>query len=850
MTLRRGLILGYLALLVVSNVYRASHDVSAPATLARAAGMQVVSIRPAGDQSIDVAFREYGAADRPTVIALHGSPATSGFGNIAPGLAQNYRVIVPHLPGFGASDWRLHDYSIAAHAQHIDALMTALNIESAHLVGYSMGGGVALELYDRDPQRVRSLSMVSAIGVQELEMFGSYQLNHVVHGLQVGAFLALEWGLPHFGALDRFMLNSRYARNFYDTDQRPLRGILQRFEPPLLIVHGVDDGLVPVAAAREHYRIVPHSELDELDGGHGLVFRQPERVLLPLRTFLAAVENGTAPGRADASVERAALAGEPMADHLQLKLTGLALGLALITLALSTLISEDAACIGAGFLVAGGQIAFWPATVACLVGIYVGDALLFFLGRHLGAPALHRAPMRWMVNSAGIDTAKAWFQRRGALAILISRFVPGTRFPTYVAAGALGLSFLHFSGWFLLAAVLWTPILVALSAAAGSAIWASFDAFSQYALPVLFSAVLGLVIAVRLVLPLTNHRGRRLLLGRWRRLTRWEFWPRWAFYPPLIAYVLWLGWRFRSLTVFTAANPAMPDGGFIGESKNAILNALAAHQPQNVARHALLPDNVTAEVRHAAVIEFMDVNKLDWPIVLKPDVGERGADVAICRTPDAVRDYLQAHTSDTLVQAFAPGHEFGVFYIREPDQKHGFIFAITDKRPPVVTGDGSKTLERLILDDDRAVCMAPTFLDRHAAHLFDVPKAGDTIELIDIGTHSRGCAFFDGEWVRTAQLEKAIDELSSGYAGFHFGRYDIRTPDVDAFQRGEAFQVVELNGVTSEATNIYDPSNSLLDAYRTLARQWRLAFEVGAANRMAGAAVTPAWALLRRALRA
>ena len=55
-----------------------------------------------------------------------------------------------------------------------------------------------------------------------------------------------------------------------------------------------------------------------------------------------------------------------------------------------------------------------------------------------------------------------------------------------------------------------------------------------------------------------------------------------------------------------------------------------------------------------------------------------------------------------------------------------------------------------------------------------------------------------------------------------------------------------MNGVTSEATNIYDPANSLWKAYGVLARQWRLAFEIGAANRARGTPVTPTFSLLRR----
>ncbi|MGH7455249.1 MAG: carboxylate--amine ligase, partial [bacterium] len=53
-------------------------------------------------------------------------------------------------------------------------------------------------------------------------------------------------------------------------------------------------------------------------------------------------------------------------------------------------------------------------------------------------------------------------------------------------------------------------------------------------------------------------------------------------------------------------------------------------------------------------------------------------------------------------------------------------------------------------------------------------------------------------------------------------------------KNGNGFKVVELNGVTSEATHIYDPANSLLTGYRVLMKQWRMAFEIGNQNRKAG----------------
>lgn len=81
---------------------------------------------------------------------------------------------------------------------------------------------------------------------------------------------------------------------------------------------------------------------------------------------------------------------------------------------------------------------------------------------------------------------------------------------------------------------------------------------------------------------------------------------------------------------------------------------------------------------------------------------------------------------------------------------------------------------------------------------------------------------------------QAFDRISRTYDGFFFGRYDVRTPSVEDFRAGRNFRIVELNGVSSEATNIYDPDNSLLKAYRILMAQWRLAFRIGAQNRARG----------------
>lgn len=307
----------------------------------------------------------------------------------------------------------------------------------------------------------------------------------------------------------------------------------------------------------------------------------------------------------------------------------------------------------------------------------------------------------------------------------------------------------------------------------------------------------------------------------------------WRFYPPVIFYVLYLAFKHRSLTLFTVTNAGMPASGFIGESKSDILRNLASADGY-IARHELL-DAPAFEQRLEQAQRFMQKLQLAFPLVLKPDAGQRGEGVAIIRSQEQLENYLRRAKHPVIAQEYAPGHEFGVFYYRYPQQARGDIYAITDKRFPTVVGDGKSPLEELILKDERAVCMAAFYLDKHKDRLFEVPAAGERVQLVELGTHCRGAMFLDGKEMKTNALREKIDAISKKFDGFYFGRYDIRTPSLADFMRGENFKVVELNGVTSEATNIYDPSNSLWQAYRVLLKQWRIAFEIAAENRKAGA---------------
>jgi pimeloyl-ACP methyl ester carboxylesterase len=263
---------------------------------------------------LHIVYDELGVRNRrhPVVLLLHGSPGSkSEFGQLAPPLATSVRVIAPDLPGFGRSSRALDDYSFRAHGADMVAFLDALGLDRVHVVGFSMGGGVALSLIDRAPDRVASLTMLSAIGVQELELLGSYRSNHVVHGAQLAALQILTALTPHMGALDTAMLNVPYARNFYDSDQRPLRAILHRFAGPALILHGTGDLLVPYAAALEHHRLLPQSELVAFDDGHFRAFTHGVELAATIATFISRVEAGNATTRATADLRRVDEANRP-----------------------------------------------------------------------------------------------------------------------------------------------------------------------------------------------------------------------------------------------------------------------------------------------------------------------------------------------------------------------------------------------------------------------------------------------------------------------------------------------------------------------------------------------------------
>jgi hypothetical protein len=345
----------------------------------------------------------------------------------------------------------------------------------------------------------------------------------------------------------------------------------------------------------------------------------------------------------------------------------------------------------------------------------------------------------------------------------------------------------------------------------------------------------GLFVAWRLLIALATRRGRQRAVAVVSRVWRWEFWPMWLFYAPVAVWIAGLVVKHRGVGAISAANPGMPDGGIVGESKFDIVSRLP--EEWTIPASVIAPAAVDARVWRLA----SQVSQRRWkfPLILKPDVGQRGVGVKLVRTLEDAREYLTREASQVIAQPYHAGpYEAGVFYYRFPGWDRGRILSITDKRFPVVIGDGRSALEDLVWNDRRLRMQASRFLSRHAADRDRVLALGERLPLAIAGNHAQGTLFKDGRHLITARLEERIDQIARSYPGFFIGRFDIRYSDVEQFKAGEDLAIVELNGATAESTNIYDPDGSLIAAYRQLFRQWSIVFDIGAANRRLGATAT------------
>ncbi len=523
-----------------------------------------------------------------------------------------------------------------------------------------------------------------------------------------------------------------------------------------------------------------------------------------------------------------------------------------------TFVLEEGAAAFAVMLALSDLLSLPLATTAVYCGVVTTDAGLYGLGY---CASHFKWALRW-IDGPRVKRAGEWMGPRLLPAVIMSRLLPWMLPPTFIACGFLRLPFKRFFWFASSTGLVWTAV-----------VFAALLGFGNILLQHRFSWTSALVVAGFVALAVWRFQAARaqnsaavtsaIFAGDTMRGARFDAlalpsatqldkpqicWferlPAWMFYAPVVVMWLMLSLRYRSFTLPTAANPSFECGGLVGESKNQAMLQVAPGALRWFAPHVLLTrsHSVMAEGGGSdedlrVALRALDSAALEFPLVAKPDRGHHGYGVCPIYCVADLLSYIDAFPrGETIVlqKLVALKHEAGVFYVRLPGARSGHIFSMNLSAPAQVVGDGISNLRELILAAPLVARCRALQLDSQHDRLDWIPQARETVILAFARSLRLGATLTDGrQWVTPTMLAR-FDEIADGINDFYFGRFDVRFDRLDEFQRGENFQIVEVNGVGAEANHIWDANTTLRNAYKTLFAQYKLAFHIGHLNRQRG----------------
>ena len=230
------------------------------------------------------------------LLLIHGFGGTpaSDFAGQLPILRQRYRVIAPHLRGYGHSTHR-ETYNLSFYqddAADLAALLDTLGIEHTLVVGFSDGGIVGLLLAAHYPQRVIAQAVMGAqptINTQNTTAIRHWLLEKPLPE-EWQAELATLHGDPYWRALPSMYVEGQdalvAAGGIIISDQE-----LASITCPTLIMHGKRDRIVPADYASILHEKIAGSEIVLFDAGHAAHLRCEQEYTSAVTDFLHRHEN-------------------------------------------------------------------------------------------------------------------------------------------------------------------------------------------------------------------------------------------------------------------------------------------------------------------------------------------------------------------------------------------------------------------------------------------------------------------------------------------------------------------------------------------------------------------------------
>jgi len=332
------------------------------------------------------------------------------------------------------------------------------------------------------------------------------------------------------------------------------------------------------------------------------------------------------------------------------------------------------------------------------------------------------------------------------------------------------------------------------------------------------------------------------------RVGRLERLPKWVNLIPMVAQWVWLSIRYGSWSLPAAANPQITAGGLVGEGKSEYFRSMGRLARAHTAAYAVFRNSGSVSDAEKSMTDA----GLEYPLILKPDVGWCGFGVRIVRTREELKSYLQAYPAneDIILQRFVSYEgEAGIYYVRSPEAARGRVTGILLRFFPRVVGDGHSSIAELMARNPRASRLGQDGRSEPCCDTSRIPSAGEIVRLSVTGSTRVGGMYQDATELVTPEMEKAINAIAMDMKDLHVARFDVRYESIGAMRAGHSFKIIEVNGAGSEAVHAWDPRYTLSEAYRIVFAKQRMLFSIGAAMRKRGHRPLSGWAMTKLYLR-
>ena len=255
-------------------------------------------------------------SNKPTILFLHGFAAEKDNWVRMVRTLENYHVIAPDLPGHGESNFSSNDYyGFDAQSIRLDGFVNALGLEQFHIVGNSMGGGIAGLYAYRHPSKVLSLGLIDAVGFygedkSDVEkILELNQGNPLIVRDRAGFDTLIEYAMhqPPFmpwpaknvlarRAIGRQQANDQVFEHIYKEAQAArysdgFKHIFEKLEMPTFVVWGDQDRVLDVSSVDKFFEHMPNVQVDVIPQvGHAPMLEVPEQTAKMFQAFWENIE--------------------------------------------------------------------------------------------------------------------------------------------------------------------------------------------------------------------------------------------------------------------------------------------------------------------------------------------------------------------------------------------------------------------------------------------------------------------------------------------------------------------------------------------------------------------------------